>query len=249
MSHSCKPIWFLHVTKCGGTSLRTAIMQSLREGGAHPAQFHLHDAVTSSRLAAQLGVETFSLRDAMLGYELVQNHRRFIAGHFRYTQHLHEPLLSRCLPITLLRDPVDRFLSLFYYNSFKSTDYGKETLPLEAYLERPRARRSAEDYVRLFRGAGGSHNQFADAAGVRSAVQNLRRFAVVGTLDDLPAFVASLEQQAGIRVSIPMQNRSPAPEEARHRQIDEAMLEHIKALCEPSIEVYETVLATASMRS
>ena len=197
-------------------------------------------------------MDVFALRDLLLATQLNNPQLSLVAGHFRYCETFHRPFLNRCSAFTVLREPVDRFLSLYYYNSFKSTSYGKETLPLDVYLTKPRARRSAEDYVRLFRGTNVEHGTFASTDDIEAAKRNLQQFAIVGCLENMSAFEAMFRQRTGLDLNMPVLNKSPAPLEERYAELPVELMQEISQLCEPSTQVYDFVskhLATASVSS
>jgi len=234
-----EPFFFLHVTKCGGTSLRAAFRRAFAELGVDPAAIHELNAPLSTTLGREAGIDVFMLRDLLLATTLDQSGIRFVSGHYRYTRQFHESLIKRCLSVTVLRQPVERFLSLYFYNHYKEDDYGRETLSLEEYVDKPRARRCAEDYVRLFRGTGVEHSEFVTDEEVRLAVGNLALFDVVGTLDNLGAFVRKIGSLTGLDLSIETLNQSPAPKHQRYGEIEPELMTQIENLCQPSIEVYE----------
>lgn len=238
-----KTLFFLHVTKCGGTSLRAAFKRALMQDGAVSASLYELNAPQSAELARNAGIDGFTLRDLLLASTLSQRDTRLIAGHFRYTDRFHRDALQECLSVTLLRNPVDRFISLYYYNRYKDTDYGKEHLPLEDYITKPRARRVAEDYVRLFRGTGVAHSEFASPSDVTAAIENLKRFDIVGSLEKLQLFQEAVTDLTGLRLQIDTLNKSPAPKSQRDAEMSTRLRSQIEKLCLPSMEVYQAALA------
>ncbi|MBX2885413.1 MAG: sulfotransferase family 2 domain-containing protein [Granulosicoccus sp.] len=247
MSSETKPVtrvYFQHVTKCGGTSLRAALMQALSEQGAHRSSFYQLEPVKTNRYASAAGLDSIQVRDVLLADRLEQPETRFIAGHFRFTHALHAEAMQAVCSVTVLREPVDRFLSLYYYNHFKVAEHGKENLPLDVYLTKPKARRSAEDYVRLFRGTGADSRDFASAEDVQLAVDNLGRFSVVGCLENMSVFIDALSQR-GLPIQLPRLNKSPAPADIRYADLPTELMQEIERLCEPSRKVYEHALRLA----
>ncbi len=220
------------------------MINALQHRGASTAALHQLDAPYSAHLASTAGMETMDLRDLLLASTLNTPGVEFVAGHYRFTHALHDALLDKATFITVLREPVDRFLSLYYYNHYKSGGHGHEPLALEDYIKRPRARRSAEDYVRLFRGTGADHREFAGAGDVEAAINNLKRFHLVGELKQQNAFCDSLSAMTGLNVSLPLLNRSPAPAKTRYQALPEALSDEIRRLCEPSTAVYEAMMSS-----
>lgn len=220
------------------------MINAMKHRGASTAALHQLDAPQSAHLARVAGFETMDVRDLLLASTLNTPGIEFVAGHYRFTDALHHPLLDHALFITVLREPIDRFLSLYYYNHYKQGGHGHEPLALEEYLKRPRARRSAEDYVRLFRGTGVDHREFAGEGDIDAAIQNLKRFHLVGELTQQTAFCAALSAKTGLDVSMPELNKSPAPANTRYQSLPDELNEEIRRLCEPSTAVYEAVLGS-----
>jgi hypothetical protein len=92
---------FMHVPKTGGTSLRAALLEAYRpdESALVYEGSGLRGAMSEARFA-ELPEE-------------VRGHVRLIIGHFGYGIHEHVPGESRY--VTVVRDPVERVVSLYYH--------------------------------------------------------------------------------------------------------------------------------------
>ncbi len=218
--------------------MRAAIMQALQKQGATPAAFYQLEPVKTNAFADAMGLDSIQVRDLLLADRLSKPDCQFIAGHFRFTNAVHQALLPKVVSVTVLRDPVDRFLSLYYYNRYKQAEHGKENLPLDVYITRPKARRSAEDYVRLFRGNGSDSRAFATEEDIRLACANLELFSVVGCLEQMPQFLEAVEATSGLDLEVPRLNKSPAPNAVRHENLPAELLQEVERLCAPSARVY-----------
>src|SRR5689334_19148948 len=120
-----KRIAFFHAPKCGGTSVHRWLATAF--GG--PAGL---DPIAAEAAARTLGVSSFEMREAVLAYFVKRSRARFISGHYAYSRrafagHEHEFDL-----ITILRNPIDRFLSHYYYNRFKDE---RNHFPIECDLQ------------------------------------------------------------------------------------------------------------------
>ena len=237
-------VFFLHVQKCGGTSIK----QALRDGFplTRPRDELLDlDAAASTRVAAELGLLPFEFRDQLLSYSLASSYPRVVMGHFRYTSALHAKYLDDVKFITVLREPEDRFLSAYFYDRYKSHEYARIVDSLEDFLLKDgeptlRARAHAERYVSLFQGDGSNRARRSTQADIDAAIDNLRRFSLVGFLDDLGPFVDRLNEWADVPVDIPMLNTTPASS-AQLDEVTPELMAVVREICEPSRRVYEAL--------
>ena len=106
---------FLHIPKTGGTSLRTATRWVYGWRGVY----------TSSK-------EEFDPEDVASSIENPSD-IRLVRGHLAYG--LHEHIAGKCRYFTMLRDPVSRVISLYYYIKHGWPDSEAAGLSLAEYIE------------------------------------------------------------------------------------------------------------------
>ena len=114
---------------------------------------------------------------------------RAVIGHFWFG--LHEHVARPCRYVTLLRDPVERVVSLYYYAKLE------ETMSLEEFARKPPFREVDNDQVRRIAGVnppvGECTREMLDLAR-----ENLRRhFDVVGTTERMDETLAQLKVKLG----------------------------------------------------
>lgn len=234
-----KPVVFLHVMKCGGTSVRAALAEGVVGRRSDPAIFEL-DGQAAARAAGGTDQDNWRFRDALLRYVLEAVQPRLVLGHFRYRDE-HEDLLDRAHYVTLLRDPVDRLVSLYRYRRYKDDVDVRVTMPFDEFLASSRWSKEGHLYVRTFCGRD-DLDPTSDEA-VEAAVRNLLRLSVVGVTERTGDFGRRVSDAVGRRVAIPVLNTSPAPADDPEAHIDAASLERAREVCEPDRRVYEQVAA------
>jgi hypothetical protein len=223
-----------HVPKCGGTSVGRALRMryllsqaSILTVPAHRSIQLLHSALDSR---AQW-VETLRFREAMLLY-LMHCDVRCIAAHVAFSARAHQQFNDRYAFVTLLRHPVERFIS-HYHHSFGRDDHSRVELALQDFVDTPEAHSYGTRYVQYFRGEP-RLDELDSRAAIEAAKRNLGHFAVVGFIDQIGDFSGQLRRALRVRVSIGHENRGRAP-----TSVDASLRRRIEDRCAPDIEIYE----------
>jgi hypothetical protein len=219
---------FLHIPRCGGSSLRTAM-------GAH---FRRRERARLSPEAVRL-VTDFSnetpkrAREAIFLYLMAQGDYRFLAGHFFFSEAGYEYAKGTWKHVTMFRDPVDRWFSSYYAKRDRTGDKPRTELTLEEFVETDLAGKMGRAFVRKF---CGDLDPAADLeAAIARAKENLAKVDLIGFLEEMPAFLDRYEALFGVRPRVPHVNRS------RHGKERDAVPEGVRAeverLCAPDREI------------
>jgi len=232
-----KPVVFLHVMKCAGTSVRVGLADGIAGQRDRSNVFEL-DGTAAKTAAGGTDADNWTFRDALLPYVLDTMRPALVLGHFRYRTR-YERLLDDAHFVTVLRDPVDRIVSLYRYRRYKEGIDVPVSVSFDEYLASKRWAQEGHAYVGTFCGKGGLDAR--SPAAIDAAVANLSRFAVVGFTDHLSDFGQDVAACVGKPVNIPALNASPAPPDTD--DIDASSLEVAREVCRPDREVYERVLA------
>ena len=198
-----RPIVFHHVPKCGGTSVGRVLRLRylLSQATVKPPESAMAFASAHSG-ETRPGFDVYDLRRMMLLY-LLHDGTRCVAAHVPFSEAAFTEFSDSYAFVTLLREPVDRFLSHYRWDQRqRQPAHSPETL--EEFLVHDRVRRKGSTYVRYFCGDPGAER--FTAKHVDTAIHNLRRLHCVGFLDELPRFNARLNLLTGSRLKIGKEN-------------------------------------------
>lgn len=232
---SQKPLAFFHVMKCGGTSVRAGLATGAAGRRHGPEVFEL-DGSAAKLAVGGTNASEWEFRDALLPYALFTLQPAIVLGHFRYRDRYQE-FADSVHMITVLRDPLERLVSLYKWRRYKSGIGRPVSLGFDELIASGRLDKSGHEYVDIF--CGNDELDPRSDAAADAAAANLGRFAVVGFLDRLDEFASEVSACLGRPVTIPMLNTSPAPADA---EIDAASLERAREVCAPDYRVYDQLV-------
>jgi hypothetical protein len=220
---------YIHVPKCGGSSF----------GAALRIRFILSQASISLNQGdpklkgADYIRSDYAARDLELK-KLIDRKVKMISGHVRYSATLQWPASANYQLITMLRDPVDRFVSHYNYLQRK---HPSKTRPdtLAKFLDTADATRLANQYVFYF--AQGSQTYGLDTQHlIKRAIENLSQFSLVGNLSSPKEFGTGLERLIGTPLPRWRRNQSPQP-----TVVPADLADRITQLCAADIAIYQAM--------
>jgi len=212
------PAIFLHLPKCGGTSLSEALYATVP---IHK-RVGVIDALSTRRAASVLafgeddawrchddlehGYHTFDLRERLL---LTHGcwHTDLIHGHVLLTDQIRKHLLGRYKLLTIMRDPVARAIS----NYRMAVAAGIADPNPDIWLQSPIARAHCTTYLRYL---SGQHSvpKDAETASLVLATEALKDFSLIGFLEDIEGFAHAFERVFGANLSLHKYNQAKGPE-------------------------------------
>lgn len=190
-----------------------------------------------------LAKETQKLRQLFVQYAALKE-SKFISGHVFYHDSFKELQSRGYLLISLLRTPVDRWFSEYFYNRYKSSDHNETTLDIEEYMASPVGQLSGQTYVQYFSGSSPNDNK---ADKVEKAKTNLKNFDCLGTLEQKTKYLMSLKQKLGFSINLSHKRRNPAYANEETAQLmkkykeSEELRTSVKALCQDDQHIYQFV--------
>lgn len=232
---------FLHLPKCGGTSLSEALYATV----PLYQRIGVIDAVSTRRAASVLhfgkddpflchedrdtGQRVFDLREAMLLQHMAWD-TMLIHGHVLWSPAAFAHFGAEYKYVTMMRDPLARTLSNFRM----AQRNGVITGGLEAYLQSDVARRQSQVFLRYLAG----RNDIAEAEipdAIDLAKARLGHFALIGFLERSERFLQRYKEIFGVSLLLSQLNAAPE----RRPDYPAPLLKRLEALCAADREIYD----------
>lgn len=230
-----------HVPKCGGTS----VARSFR------MRYFLSQTSINAASSVEILQQLFpddskaehyrrlrDFRESLLLYYLYSD-IRWISGHVRYSETAHRHFSGSYKFITVLREPVSRYLSNYKYN-YNRKSYSGTRLDLEAYMDTIEGTMQGCLYGEYFSGLPADAD-FRSKDAVIRAQQNLQKFDLVGYTHEMRDFARNTGELLGVRANIGHENRAKGNHDAVINKIPESTINSVRTLCAPDIEIYDYI--------
>ena len=237
-----KKICYLHVAKCGGTSVIDAIKK----------QYWFRDRLLKKKIvnlnagASLIGSEIFkedlfAYREKLLIYFLSLGSAGFVSGHFAFSNLAMSHFKDEWNFITILRHPVDRWFSHYFFNRYKKSNHFKTKLSLDEYVDSDDGKSLGSFYHKLFYGRCDGGNVNSDESYLK-VIGNINELACVGLTEHMDIFCRDFNQCFGVKLKIETKNKNPLPKQDRSNLITDSIREKVEKICEPDLKIYNYVL-------
>jgi len=233
---------FHHAPKCGGTSVGRALRKRylLSQATVTPeSSFRAFEAFSGGSDRQQMLVDVLDLREQMMMYWMFED-IRCVSLHVRFSNIAYDLFGDRYKFITVMREPVSRFISHYFWSHGKPGAHARIDEGLADFLDTPRAKRLGATYSEYYSGLQKDVDITSDRA-IHSAIENLKKFSVIGRLHDIEKFEADLKNELQVRVRVGHENKARTPMAKSHDVITPELKNKIAALCAPDLAIWNSL--------
>ena len=244
-------IFFLHIPKCAGSSLSNAMVRNYIDLNKKNDKWIIRlpaEAIAKTRgllakeQARQLSITNeccVRLPEYLLLYFMSQNKVKYISGHVPFSEIAYREFHNEYSFVSILREPVTRWLSEYMFNRFKSSNHRKDTanMEIDEYIDSEVGKSQGRQYV-LFLGGRINSEDYDSKASIKRAVDNIKKFSIIGCVENMQEFADRYFERFGVKLSVGLDNLNPRPVEWEEYNITKDIITQIENICEPDCEIY-----------
>ncbi|MFC1883510.1 hypothetical protein ACFL2O_01960 [Thermodesulfobacteriota bacterium] len=228
-------IFFCHIPKCAGSSIVSAIWNQVYSNSS-ARRFGI-ELAPSLRAAEVFDLSMMRTRELILAYNLSIPRNHFGSGHCYCRPHIVKAFTNDWDFVTILRNPVDRWISQYVFNTYKDRDWARNELSLNEYLESPKGLASGHIYLRYFSSVP-ENVPAQPSAYIDEALDNLSQFKVVGIVENLEHWRDRMNQCFNVSLDIGKANVSPKADIADNIRSDANLMGRVAEICKYDLEIY-----------
>jgi hypothetical protein len=234
-------IVFHHIPKCGGNSVGKALPKRylLSRRTISPLEtLRAVDAVRNGQKSTSQQFNNYQFRQTLFLYLLLKGYH-FIWGHVEFNETAFSMFKKKYYFITILRDPVDRYISNYFYDqSYDADNPFRINCELIDFVKMERGIHFGRRYCEYFSGIPLT-DQFDVDTAVHLAKKNLHKFSIVGFIEKPGDFSEKFKKLTGYKIRLGHKNKGPVRRHVIERTVQPEIREHIRKICAPDIEIYE----------
>ena len=230
---------FHHVAKCGGTSVQEALHRRYAVSFAGFPSVPLHNTISALNPGideSHRGHLVDEFQEKLLLFQLNRD-VRCLAGHVRFSETAFNHFNEKYKFITTLREPASFLISHFFYQPNRPSEIWRNFTNINEYLDAAEERNFGAYYSYFFNGLPPSADPHSDKA-ITLTKENLRRFTVIGFVDDMTKFQRKLRDRVGVRLRIGIANKSRVDKSAQESIITPSVLQRIRKISATNYEIY-----------
>lgn len=95
---------------------------------------------------------------------------------------------------------------------------------------------------------GVSEYDFTSDDAIKEAMINLKKFSLVGVLEDTENFAKHFQELFGAKLFIKKQNSNPLSKAKQQEEITDKIKNKVEKICKPNMIIYESVLERIKFR-
>ena len=164
MSRLDLDIFYLHIPKCGGTSVRHAIDSCYRTSDGRRSRHAIAlDPVASAQVIRMTDHTDYpddtsddypilKFREHLLLYVMSQENTKYISGPFTFSETAYREFRGKYAFITVLRDPVKRWISSYFFNKYTEKLHRRIKTDFATYLRSHFGRSQGYEYIKFLIG-------------------------------------------------------------------------------------------------
>jgi len=228
-----------HIPKCSGSSLVHAFSTKNPLGCK---KFHNYATIKASQTHCpffQNKVGVFNFRIMLTKYYMEQGFN-LISGHVPYFKY--NPNNCNYKRITVLREPVERFLSAFSIRLGKIESRMKINSLLEEFLDSDRAKFWGRIQCIFISGQISPNILSIDENNlVKLALNSSENFDLIGSTDNIPEFNQNLNNLLNLKIKILKDRNVNNKYRIKKSMIDCKIIRDLEDICRADIELYNKI--------
>ena len=206
-----------------------------------PASFVTVDASASLKGSQILEEDLWNYRERLLLYLLSIESNKFVAGHFPLSERVLKNFKDEWRFVTIIRNPVDRWFSHYFFNRYKINAHFKTDLSLDQYIESADGQFIGSLYHTIFGGSEWSKNYCLEES-CNEAISMIKRIHCIGVVEYFDKFIDDFRKCFGIKLVSYKKNRNPLRSTERAKLLTDAIRNKVEKICEPDMKIYNYVM-------